>query len=248
MGVDLRLYIPPHVHTEDIMSVVKRYNRDPDLIKKGLNSPNCNTDKPSHSGNSWYFAEKEQKGVSVVELMPSMIMCKYKFLGIEDRMFYLHYENHSYKKEVLGHKLMSARSTPIQIATATCLVKVFGGHLSYADSSDHYDVVVPDKEALYNSKNYITDDADVHFYKIINFIDKLAPVTSIELVKANSNSAYQYEDNELAEHSAKIDELISKTEKALISKEIKPIDDNANIASNASNTGRKPVKAKKIKI
>lgn len=223
MGVDLRLYVPPHVYLDDLICIIKRLYRDPDLMKEKLrlnSNLNCNFEQPSSPKNSWYFMDSAQKDSASATSIPSMVICKYKFFGKEPRMFYWHYENHDFKKETLGYKLVSAKSHPLHIALATKLVKIFGGRLTFCDSSDSYDLVVTDKEALYSRKNFITEDPDSHFYNIINFANKLPHISFDELVEANGHAAYSFDDSEAEQYAQIIQEYTSLHEKEIITKSI----------------------------
>lgn len=214
MGVDLRLQIPSHVSFELVADFLGQFFCDPTFVKQSSNS-SVNLEAPSSKENSWHYSYDKLKNT----VMVGMLQLNFSAWGKVDKMWSFHYDNYATERQFLGFKLASPKANALNVAAAQKLVETFGGWLQYADSSDTYDLQVKNKDALFPKEKFVAEDADTVYFRRINFISQVKPMSLSDLQFGIEHSSYGITQEDLQEYTA----LIVQHEKKKLENQIAPV-------------------------
>lgn len=193
MGVDTRVQIPPYVRFEDVAKLVAKYCGDPALQKQSHRETTVDFDKPAGPQNRWYHSYYDQvKTTSVV----SLLHFQYQAFGEIPKLMSFHFDTDNHENRFLGYKIITARANPLNVAICKKIVDHFGGYIQYADSSDDYDVRITDKKAVFKKEDWVDEDPDVVYYRLVNSIDQVQPMTIAQLDWGIANASYDIEEEE----------------------------------------------------
>jgi hypothetical protein len=190
MGVDARIYLPPHAKSEQIFEIALKVLGN-EFEKKYFDSrPVPDFEQPSSKKNSWYLKLIEDSDhILDPERVDYFNMQLKDCVGsIYQTLLHLECEDDDVYPIC---RLLSPTSTPIWAAIGERLVDFFGGKIIYSDSKDWED---PDnyyqvKEGKYPEKKP-GQTSDERWYQYYNLLNSEPILSATEIKDIKGKTAY----------------------------------------------------------
>ncbi len=190
MGVNAKVYINSHARPKDIMYVILKSLGHEFLHKTNSVRKEIDPSHLSSKSNPWKLQPNNvdyKINLSDTEYFEINFVdpCKQAY----QTLLHLHIEDdpHSWNNE----KMLSPRSNEIWLCISKKLVDFYGGKMWYADCSDEEDPNnwYINKKGLFPKKTK-SQDGDERWYQFQNALNKVKPITKLEIEEMNKFSAY----------------------------------------------------------
>lgn len=220
MSADYKLYIPPYVPTDFIVTLIAVISGDLN-VKQKTSYDGVNFDLDSSKSNRWSLSYTP--GAISTLSTDSMVYPYYRItsavLGKDieslSHTYNVHIDANIRDEQYMGYKLLSGRATQLGIAIVINVINCLGGKLVYNDNKPNNFLIVENASI---NKEFFKLIEDENYYKSQNIIKNTPIISMQDLTNSVPYAVYHLDIEDKMKIEKKILEIFINNEKSMIDK------------------------------